>query len=79
MTKLETALEDRVTIRADFVVGADGRNSTLRRQLNLRSIRVGAQQIFGFYEIEKNEPVDGVMKLVLRQVCRRRLVAAGAE
>jgi len=53
------------TIHANFVVGADGHNSTMRRLLNIRSGRVGAPQLFGVYEIETAEPVDGVIKVVL--------------
>jgi 2-polyprenyl-6-methoxyphenol hydroxylase-like FAD-dependent oxidoreductase len=55
----------RVTIHADFVVGADGHNSILRRLLNIRLGRVGAPQVFGAYEIETTEPLDDVIKVVL--------------
>jgi len=65
ITEIQTTLEDRVTIHADFVVGADGHNSTLRQQLDIRSVQVGTPQFFAVYEIETSEPVDHVMKLVL--------------
>jgi len=55
----------RIMIHADFVVGADGHNSTLRGLLNIRSARVGTPQLFGVYEIETTEPVDSVIKVVL--------------
>jgi NADPH-dependent dioxygenase len=64
---LEAGLEDRLTIHADFVVGADGHNSSLRRELNIRSVRVGAPQLFGVCEIEKADPMDHAMRLVLNK------------
>ena len=67
MPEFQTSLEDRITIHADFVVGADGHNSTVRQQLNIRSVRVGAPQLFAVYEMETSEPVDHVMRLVLNK------------
>jgi NADPH-dependent dioxygenase len=61
----ETVVKDRVKERVDFVVGADGHNSLLRRQLNIRLERAGAPRLFAVYEIETFEAVDHEMKLVL--------------
>ncbi len=61
----ETSLQDRVTIHADFVIGADGHHSALRQLLNIPLVKVGVPQLFAIYEIETAEPVDHVMKLVL--------------
>jgi 2-polyprenyl-6-methoxyphenol hydroxylase-like FAD-dependent oxidoreductase len=56
-----------LTIHANFIVGADGNNSTVRRLLNIRLGRVGAPRLFGVYEIETTEPVDNVIKVVLSE------------
>ena len=63
--ELETAVQDRVQVHADFVVGADGHDSLLRQQLGIGSVRAGDPLLFGVYEIETVEPVDHEMKLVL--------------
>lgn len=56
-----------ISIHADFVVGADGHNSTVRRVLNTRSGRFGAPELFGVYEIETTKPVDRAIKVVLSE------------
>jgi 2-polyprenyl-6-methoxyphenol hydroxylase-like FAD-dependent oxidoreductase len=63
--ELETTVQDRVELSADFVVGADGHNSVLRRRLGIGSQRAGAPLLFAVYEIETIEPVDHEMKLVI--------------
>jgi NADPH-dependent dioxygenase len=65
VSKGETISEDRVTIHVGFVVGANGHNSTLRQQLDIRSVRAGAPQLFAIFEFETFEPVDNKMRLVL--------------
>jgi 2-polyprenyl-6-methoxyphenol hydroxylase-like FAD-dependent oxidoreductase len=54
-------------IHANFLVGADGQNSTVRRLLNIRLGRVRAPRLFGVFEIETTEPVDSVIKVVLSE------------
>jgi 2-polyprenyl-6-methoxyphenol hydroxylase-like FAD-dependent oxidoreductase len=56
---------DCFQIHADFVVGADGHNSLLRRQLGIGLVRAGSPRMYGVYEIETVEPVDHEMKLVV--------------
>jgi NADPH-dependent dioxygenase len=63
--EFETVVKDRLKGRADFVVGADGHNSLLRQQLDIRSVRAGAAELYAVYEIETVEPADHEMKLVL--------------
>ena len=63
--ELETTVQDRIDVQAEFVVGADGHDSLLRHQLGIHMARAGAAQLFGVYEIETVEPVDHEMKLVL--------------
>ena len=57
--------QDCFQIHADFVVGADGHNSQLRRQLGIGLAQTGSPQMYGVYEIETVEPVDHEMKLVV--------------
>jgi len=63
--EFEDIAEDRIQLHADFVVGADGKNSLLRRQLGIGCIRAGSPEFYGVYEIETVEPVDHEMKLVI--------------
>jgi NADPH-dependent dioxygenase len=59
------AMHRRVKVHADFVVGADGYKSLLRQQLDIGSVRAGAPQLFGVYEVETADAMDHEMKLVL--------------
>ena len=63
----ETNPKDRLKIHADFVVGADGHNSTLRQQLDIPPVRAGAPELFAIYEVETVDPLDHEMKLVLNK------------
>ncbi|HLH52431.1 MAG TPA: FAD-dependent monooxygenase [Verrucomicrobiae bacterium] len=56
-----------LTIPADFMVGADGCNSTTRRLLRIHAGRAGSPRLFGVYEIETTEPVDSDIKVVLSE------------
>jgi len=62
---LETTVPDRLQVHADFVVGADGRNSLLRQQLGIGLARAGDPLLFDVYEIATVGPMDHEMKLVL--------------
>jgi 3-(3-hydroxy-phenyl)propionate hydroxylase len=48
----EAVVEKCLQTRAEFIVGADGSNSLVRRRLGLRFERAGAPQHFAVYEIE---------------------------
>jgi 2-polyprenyl-6-methoxyphenol hydroxylase-like FAD-dependent oxidoreductase len=62
--ELELTVQERVEVRADFVVGADGHNSQLRRHLGIGSAKAGTPQLYAVYEMETVEPLDHEMKLV---------------
>lgn len=62
---LQSTVQDRVRVHADFVIGADGQASRLRQQLGIGSVRAGDPMLFGVYQIETIEPVDHEMKLIL--------------
>ncbi|MGO8699253.1 MAG: FAD-dependent monooxygenase [Limisphaerales bacterium] len=61
------AVGERITLEADFVIGADGHHSAVRQQMDIRAVPMGAPQLFAVYELETVEPVDHVMKLVLNK------------
>ena len=63
--ELETAVRDRLEVHAEFVVGADGHNSRLRRQLGIDSDASGAAELYAVHEMETAEAMDHEMKLVL--------------
>jgi NADPH-dependent dioxygenase len=65
LPEVESAAPDRLRVHADFVVGADGRNSPLRQQLGIGLVRAGDPLLFDVYEIATVEPMDHEMKLVL--------------
>jgi NADPH-dependent dioxygenase len=67
LPKLANAVGERMTLQADFVIGADGHHSTMRQQMDIRTVQIGAPQLFAVYEMETVEPVDHVMKLVLNK------------
>jgi 2-polyprenyl-6-methoxyphenol hydroxylase-like FAD-dependent oxidoreductase len=56
---------ERLQVRAEFVVGADGHDSMLRQLLGIASLRAGSPQPFAVFEIETIEPLDHEMKLVI--------------
>ena len=61
------AVGERITLEADFVVGADGHHSTVRQQMDIRAVQIGAPQLFAVYELETVEPMDHILKLVLHK------------
>ena len=48
----ETVVEKRLSVRARFLVGADGHNSLVRRRLGLDYHRVAGPEFFAAYEFE---------------------------
>jgi len=48
----ETVVKERTTVRAQFLVGADGHNSTVRQKLGLGQERIGEPEMFAAYEFE---------------------------
>ncbi len=65
--ELDTTVRERVGVEARFVIGADGCNSQVRRQLGIAMTPAGAPQSYGVFEIETAETVDHEMKLVLNE------------
>jgi NADPH-dependent dioxygenase len=63
--ELETFVKERAKETVDFVIGADGHRSSLRRQLGIRSVRAGGPQLFGVYEVDTADPMDHEMRVVL--------------
>ena len=63
--EFETYVKERAKAAVGYVVGADGHRSLVRQQLEIGSVRAGAPQLFGVYEVETADPMDHEMKLVL--------------
>jgi 2-polyprenyl-6-methoxyphenol hydroxylase-like FAD-dependent oxidoreductase len=61
----EMVVKERSTVRAQFLVGADGHYSTVRQRLGLEQERVGEGQHFAAYEFESDAPVEEEVKVVL--------------
>jgi 2-polyprenyl-6-methoxyphenol hydroxylase-like FAD-dependent oxidoreductase len=61
----EMAVKKTVSVRADFVVGADGQGSIVRQRLKIDSRRVGEPQLFVIYEFETEEKLPPEMRIVL--------------
>ncbi len=51
-------------LHADFLIGADGINSFVRRQLGIPWLSAGEPQFFSVYEIATVEPLDREVKLL---------------
>jgi 2-polyprenyl-6-methoxyphenol hydroxylase-like FAD-dependent oxidoreductase len=63
----ETAVKKTVSVRADFVVGADGQGSIVRQRLDIDYVRVGKPQLFVVYEFETDATLPPEMRIVLDQ------------
>ncbi len=61
----ELAHEERVD--ADYLVGADGHVSTIRRQLGIEQETMGRPEVFGIFELETDGRFDGDAHLVFHQ------------
>ena len=55
------------SVRADFVVGADGQNSTVRQRLGLASEKAGAPEFFTVYELETEAELPPEMRIVFHE------------
>jgi len=65
--EFELEVKRTVPARAEFVVGADGQNSAVRRWLNIDSVRIGEPQLFVVYELETEEKLAPEMRIVLHE------------
>lgn len=52
------------SVGAEFVVGADGQNSVVRRRLDIESDRIGDPQHFAVYEVETDTPLPPEMRVI---------------
>jgi len=63
----ETSVKKTLSVRADFVVGADGQGSIVRQRLDIDYERVGNPQLFVVYEFETEAKLPSEMRIVLDQ------------
>ncbi|HWW01913.1 MAG TPA: NAD(P)/FAD-dependent oxidoreductase [Candidatus Acidoferrum sp.] len=63
----ETVVKERSIVRAQFLLGADGQNSTLRQRLGLEQENVGERQHFAAYEFETDAADAEEVRVVLDQ------------
>jgi len=63
----ETVVKRTVPIRAEFLVGADGHGSMVRRRLGIEHTRVAGPEFFAAYEFESAERVGDEVRVVLDQ------------
>jgi 2-polyprenyl-6-methoxyphenol hydroxylase-like FAD-dependent oxidoreductase len=61
----ETIVKRRTTLRAQFIVGADGRHSMVRQRLGLDSERAGGTESFAAYEFEAEKAGEDEVRIVL--------------
>ena len=61
----DAGVEKELQARAEFIVGADGSNSLVRRRLGIQFEHAGDPQHFAVYEIEAGEVCDHEVKVVL--------------
>jgi 2-polyprenyl-6-methoxyphenol hydroxylase-like FAD-dependent oxidoreductase len=61
----EMVVKNRGALRAQFVIGADGQNSTLRQRLGLEFERAGAAESFAAYEFECEDTLYQELQVVL--------------
>ncbi len=61
----ETVVKRRVTVRAQFLVGADGHGSLVRKRLGIENRRVAEPAFFAAYEFEPETPAEGEVRVVL--------------
>ncbi len=62
---LEEAVEKSFSIKAGFVVGADGHNSHVRNSLGIECARYGGLEKFAVFEFETGQPVCDQARIVL--------------
>ena len=61
----ETVVKSNFPIRAQFLVGADGHGSLVRRRLGIENTQVGGQTFFAAYEFVPEEKVEDEVRVVL--------------
>jgi 2-polyprenyl-6-methoxyphenol hydroxylase-like FAD-dependent oxidoreductase len=61
----ELQVKRTLSVRADFVVGADGQNSVVRQRLGIASDQVGEPELFTVYELETESALAPEMRIVL--------------
>ncbi len=60
----EWSVAESIIFDADVLIGADGHQSTVRRQLAIQALPGGAALPFAVFEISLDSPVDGELVLV---------------
>ncbi len=61
----ELQVKRTLSVRADFLVGADGRNSVVRQRLGIPSDQAGEPELFTVYELETESALAPEMRIVL--------------
>jgi 2-polyprenyl-6-methoxyphenol hydroxylase-like FAD-dependent oxidoreductase len=61
----ETMVQQEISIRAQFLIGADGHNSLVRQRLDLRNDRLGVPQSFVTCEFASETEVEPEVRIVL--------------
>lgn len=61
----ETVVKRRAPVRAQFLVGADGHNSSVRNKLGIQYEQTGEVQSFAAYEFEADRPAEAEVRVVL--------------
>ena len=63
----ETVVKRSFTIRAQFLIGADGYGSLVRQRLGIENTRVAGPEFFAAYEFEPGEKMEDEVRVVLDQ------------
>jgi 2-polyprenyl-6-methoxyphenol hydroxylase-like FAD-dependent oxidoreductase len=63
----ETVVKRSFTIRAQFLIGADGYGSLVRQRLGIENTRVAGPEFFAAYEFEPMDKVEDEVRVVLDQ------------
>ena len=61
----ETVVKERTTLGAQFVIGTDGQNSTVRRLSGIETQKFGSPQFFVAFEFESDPAPDAEIRVVL--------------
>ena len=61
----ETVVKRRIPVRTQFLVGADGHGSLVRRRLGIENSRVTGPAFFAAYEFEPEMPTEDEVRVVL--------------
>jgi 2-polyprenyl-6-methoxyphenol hydroxylase-like FAD-dependent oxidoreductase len=61
----ETVVKNRSTLRAQFLIGADGHNSMVRPRAGFEYQRVGEAESFAAFEFESDEKITDELRVVL--------------